>query len=190
MVTLDLHAPQIQGFLRIPVDVLYGLPVLCKAIQRKKLENLVVVSPDAGFAKQARKYAAYLGAPLAIAVKERRGHDEKPQTQQIIGMVKGKTALIVDDFTLTAETLVQASKRLVEQGAKSVYAAVTHGVFTKGSMEKINKSPIEFLLVTDSIETQPVKFSPKIEVVSVAPLLAEAIKRIHKHQSISVLLPD
>lgn len=189
VVTLDLHAPQIQGFFRIPVDVLYALPELCRAVQRLELDDLVVVSPDTGFAKQARKYAAYLSASIAIADKQRKGHDERVEVLEVIGDVRGKTALIVDDFTISAGTLADAAAKLVEQGAKAVYAAVSHGVFSKGSMERIEESAIERLLVTDSIETQPVSLSPKIDVVSVAPLFGEAIRRIHNRESISILFP-
>ncbi|MFN8494912.1 MAG: ribose-phosphate diphosphokinase [Caldilineaceae bacterium] len=189
VVTMDLHAPQIQGFFHLPVDDLYALPVLAEAIQRKRLENLVVVSPDTGFVKQARRYAKFLGTPLAIGDKERKRHDERAEVLEIIGDVKGKTAFIVDDFTISGGTLVEASKRLLAQGAAAVYAAVTHAAFTPGSMEKISASPIQQVLVTDSIETQPVEFCEKIEVVSVAPLFGEAIRRIHNKESVSVLFP-
>jgi ribose-phosphate pyrophosphokinase len=189
VVTMDLHAPQIQGFFHLPVDDLYALPVLAEAIQRKQLENLVIVSPDTGFVKQARRYAKFLGTPLAIGDKERKRHDERAEVLEIIGDVKGKTAFIVDDFIISAGTLVEASKRLLEQGAAAVYAAVTHAAFTPGSMEKIDASPIQQVLVTDSIETQPVEFCEKIEVVSVAPLFGEAIRRIHNKESVSVLFP-
>lgn len=189
VVTMDLHAPQIQGFFHLPVDDLYALPVLAEAIQRKQLENLVVVSPDTGFVKQARRYAKFLGTPLAIGDKERKRHDERAEVLEIIGDVKGKTAFIVDDFTISGGTLVEASKRLLEQGAAAVYAAVTHAAFTPGSMEKISASPIQQLLVTDSIETQTIEFCEKIEVVSVAPLFGEAIRRIHNKESVSVLFP-
>ena len=185
VVTLDLHAPQIQGFFRIPVDDLYALPVLCEEIVRKQLPDSIVVSPDTGFVKQAGKYASFLGTSIAIAIKQRKAHDERAEVLEIIGEVQGKTALIVDDFTISASTLVEAAHSLVERGAKAVYAAVSHGVFSQGSMERLDQSPIQSLLVTDSIETQPVAFSPKIEVVSVAPLFGEAIRRIHnrrKHQ--------
>jgi len=190
VVTLDLHAAQIQGFFRIPVDVLYALPPLCTALRRKDLKNLVVVSPDTGFAKQARKYASFLGASLAIADKQRRGHDEHAEVLEIIGDVSGMTAVIVDDFTISAGTLTAAAEQLVSRGAIAVYAMVSHGVFTPGSMERLDSSPIERILVTDSIETQPVTLSRKIEIVSVAPLFGEAIRRIHNRESISVLFPD
>jgi ribose-phosphate pyrophosphokinase len=189
VVTLDLHAPQIQGFFRIPVDDLYALPVLCAAIARQQLPDLVVVSPDTGFAKQARKYASFLGTSIAIADKHRRAHDECAEVLEIIGEVQGKTALIVDDFTISAGTLADAGEKLIERGAKAVYAAVSHGVFSEGSMERLDRSPIQRLVVTDSIETQPVVLSQKVEVVSVAPLFGEAIRRIHNRESISVLFP-
>src|SRR5208282_2254583 len=189
VVTLDLHAPQIQGFFHIPVDDLYALPVLGKVIKRRKLRDLVVVSPDIGFAKQARKYASFLGASIAIADKQRKAHDERAEILEIIGEVQGKTALLVDDFTISAGTLVNAAEKLVERGARAVYAAVSHGVFSEGSMERLERSPIQSLLVTDSIETQPVVLSHKVEVVSVAPLFGEAIRRIHDKESISVLFP-
>jgi ribose-phosphate pyrophosphokinase len=190
VVTLDLHSPQIQGFFRIPVDVLYALPVLCQEVQRLRLSNFVVVSPDTGFAKQARKYARFLGTSLVIADKERNAHDERAEVLEIIGDVRDKTALIVDDFTISAGTLAEAADKLVDLGARAVYAAVTHGVFTPGSMERIDRSAIQRLLVTDSIETQPVAFSNKIDVVSVAPLFGEAIRRIHNRESISILFPS
>jgi len=190
VVTLDLHAPQIQGFFRIPVDGLYALPVLCEEIVRKQLPDVVVVSPDTGFAKQARKYASFLHTSIAIADKQRRAHDEQAEVLEIIGKVQGKTALIVDDFTISAGTLADAAEKLIERGAKAVYAAVTHGVFSEGSMERLDRSPIQCLLVTDSIETQPVTLSNKVEVVSMAPLFGEAIRRIHNRESISVLFPS
>ena len=189
VVTLDLHAPQIQGFFHIPVDDLYALPVLCEEIARKQLPDLVVVSPDTGFAKQARKYASFLGTTLAIADKQRKAHDERAEILEIIGEVRGKTALIVDDFTISAGTLADAAEKLLERGATAVYAAVSHGVFSPGSMERLDRSPIKGLLVTDSIETQPVTLSPKVQVVSVAPLFGEAIRRIHQRESISGLFP-
>ncbi len=185
VVTMDLHAPQIQGFFHLPVDNLYALPIIVDCIQAKELEDIIVVSPDVGFAKQARKYASLLGVSIAIADKERIAHDEKATILQIIGDVKGKTAVVVDDFTISGGTLANVSVKLMENGAKAVYAVVTHGVLTSGSVERIDKSPIKQLLITDTVENQPVQFSDKIEVVSVASLFAEAIKRIHNRESIS-----
>jgi ribose-phosphate pyrophosphokinase len=189
VVTLDLHAPQIQGFFRIPVDDLYALPVLGGALARLHLPDLVVVSPDTGFAKHARKYASFLHASIAIADKQRKAHDERAEVLEVIGHVEGKTAVIVDDFTISAGTLASAAATLVERGAREVYAAVSHGVFSQGSMERLEASPIRRLFVTDSVENQPVTLSPKIEVVSVAPLFAEALRRIHNRESISDLFP-
>src|SRR6266516_3549435 len=190
VVTLDLHAPQIQGFFRVPVDDIYAMPYLCRAIERASLRDPVVVSPDAGFAKRARRFAHRLGAPLAIADKVREGHGETAELVEIIGEVANRDAIVVDDFTISAGTLVEAAEQLVARGARSVTAAVTHGVFAEGSMERLNRSPIERLIVTDSIETQPVELSEKVTLVSVAPLFAEAIGRIHRRESISVLFRE
>lgn len=187
VVTMDLHAPQIQGFFQIPVDDLYAMPVLCDAVRDMNLPNLVVVSPDTGFAKKARKYASYLGTSLAIGDKERAAHDEHAEVMEIIGEVKGKTAFVVDDFTISGGTLIEVAEKLIDRGAVSVIAAVSHGVFSPGSMAKIDKSPIDKILITDTVETQPEAFSSKVEVVSVAPLFGEAIRRIHDRESISVL---
>ncbi|MCP5071386.1 MAG: ribose-phosphate diphosphokinase, partial [bacterium] len=169
---------------------LFARPVLCEAIRAEKLGDIVVVAPDAGFAKQARNFASALGAPLASADKQRTGHDERAEVLDVIGDVAGQTAVIVDDFTISAGTLSEAARLLIDKGAKRVLAAVSHGAFTAGSMERIDASPIETLFVTDSIETQPVELSPKIRKVSVAPLFAEAIRRIHQRESISVLFPS
>jgi ribose-phosphate pyrophosphokinase len=190
VVTLDLHASQIQGFFRIPVDDLYAMPYLCAAIERMGLRNPVVVSPDAGFAKRARRFARRLGAPLAIADKVREGHDETSEVVEIIGDVADHDAVVVDDFTISCGTLAEAAEELVARGASSVTAAVTHGVFAEGSMERLDRSPIDRLIATDSIETQPVERSEKVTFISVAPLFAEAITRIHRRESISVLFRE
>jgi ribose-phosphate pyrophosphokinase len=187
VVTVDLHAPQIQGFFGIPVDDLYALPVLGDAIEKLGLTDLVVVSPDAGFAKKARQFARRLGASMAIADKERIDHTEAAQVTDLIGEVADRHALIVDDFTISAGTLVEVAECLVERGARSVHAAVTHGVFTEKSMPRLDASPITRLLVTDTVENQPVDLSEKVRVVSVAPLLAEAIRRIDGRESLSIL---
>ncbi len=187
VVTLDLHAPQIQGFFKVPVDDLYALPVLCQAIREKHLGDLVVVAPDAGFAKKARLFASALRASLAIADKERSAHDEKAEVLRVIGSVEGKTALVVDDFTTSGGTLCDTAAKLMAHGARAVYAAVSHGLFGAGSVEKIEKSPIQQLFVTDSVETDVSERCAKIHIVSVAPLIGEAIRRIHNRESISVL---
>jgi ribose-phosphate pyrophosphokinase len=187
VVTMDLHAPQVQGFFRLPVDDLYALPVLCEAVAAKQFTDLVVVAPDAGFAKKGRLYADRLGAPLAIAEKRRVDHTEAAEVVELIGDVRGCTALIVDDFTISAGTLVDASRVLVERGAASVFAAVSHGLLAGQAVERLDESPIERLFMTDTVETQPVDFSDRIEVVSVAGLFGEAIGRIARRESISIL---
>ena len=187
VVCLDLHAPQVQGFFRIPVDDLYALPVLCDAIASKSLDDITVVAPDAGFAKKAREWANRLHAPTAIADKRRVDHTETAEIVELIGSVEGRTAVIVDDFTASAGTLVDAARVLMERGATSVYAAVTHGLLTESANDRLDTSPIERLFITDSVETQPAELSPKVEVVSVAGLFGEAIRRIALRESISVL---
>ncbi|CAM3386262.1 ribose-phosphate diphosphokinase [Stackebrandtia soli] len=187
VVTLDLHAPQIQGFFDLPVDDLYALPVLTDAIAAENLDELVIVSPDAGFAKKAKQYARRLGAPLAIADKERIDHTENAHVADLIGDVEGKNAVIVDDFTITAGTLAEVADTLIQRGARSVRAAVTHGVFTRKAMSRLDDSAIQTLWVTDTVEKRPTRRSKRIVTVSVAPLFAEAIRRIHARESLSVL---
>lgn len=187
VVTLDLHAPQVQGFFSVPVDDLYALPVLCDAIAAQQLSDLVVVAPDAGYAKKARQWANRLHAPTAIADKRRVAHTESAEIVELIGSVEGRTALLVDDFTISAGTLAEAARVLVDRGATRVYAAVSHALLTATANERLDDSPIERLFTTDSVETQPTKMSPKVEVVSVAGLFAEAIRRIAARESISVL---
>ena len=187
VITLDLHAPQVQGFFKVPVDDLYALPALCDAIGARGLPDLVVVAPDAGFAKKARQWSERLEAPLAIADKRRVDHSETAEVMELIGSVEGSTALIVDDFTISAGTLVDAARVVMERGAASVYAAVTHGLLAGPAVVRIDASPIETLFMTDSVETHPVELSPKIEMVSVAPLFGEAIRRIARRESVSTL---
>jgi ribose-phosphate pyrophosphokinase len=151
--------------------------------------SFVVVSPDAGFVKAARRYMRALGASLAIANKERTSHNEHAEVLEIIGDVAGKTALIVDDFTISAGTLAEVAQRLAAGGAREIYAMVSHGVLTPGSIERLAASPIRRLFITDTIETQPVTLSEQIEIVSVAPLLAEAIRRIQSRESVSGMFP-
>jgi ribose-phosphate pyrophosphokinase len=187
VVTMDLHAPQVQGFFHIPVDDLYALPVLCEAVEQKAFPNLMVVAPDAGFAKKARKFATRLRVPMAIADKERIDHSEQPEILSIMGDVGDRTALLVDDFVISGGTLARAAEALKELGARRVYGAVSHGVFTERTMDVIDDSPIELLFVTNSVEPQTPILSPKVEVVPVAALFGEAIRRIHRRESISVL---
>ena len=190
VVTMDLHAAQIQGFFRIPVDDLYAMPRLCDALRSLRLADPVVVSPDAGFAKRARRFAARLGAPLAIADKARPDHSGAVDVLDLIGDVEGRDAVIVDDIVLGGSTLVEAAEELRTRGARSVHAAVTHAVLSGDAWNRIDASPIERLITTDTVENRPGAQSPKIEIVSVAPLFAEAIRRIAGRESISVLFAE
>ncbi|MEX0777482.1 MAG: ribose-phosphate diphosphokinase [Phycisphaeraceae bacterium] len=187
LVTLDLHAAQIQGFFKVPVDDLYAAPLLCAAAKQWIGNEPVVVAPDVGFAAKSRLYARALAAPLAIANKRRLDHGGGMVIEQIIGDVAGRSALIVDDFTINGDTLAEVAVKLMACGAREVFAAITHGVFTQQCMARLDASPIKRLLVTDSVETQHVTLIDKVHVVSVAPLLGEAIRRIHSRESISVL---
>ncbi|MEJ3750629.1 ribose-phosphate pyrophosphokinase [Actinomycetes bacterium KLBMP 9797] len=187
VMTVDLHAPQVQGFFHVPVDDLYAMPLLCDAIAAKGLGDLVVVAPDAGAVKRARRWAQRLNAPTAIADKRRADHTESAEIVELIGSVEGRPALLVDDFALSGGTLAAAAEVLLERGATAVYAAVTHGLLTPKSKERLESSPITQLFITDSVETQPTEFPAKVEVVSVASLLGEAIRRIANRESISSL---
>ncbi len=187
IITMDLHSPQIQGFFKKPVDHLYGMPILCKYIKSKNIENMVVVSPDAGFAKNARKFAAALKAPTAIGDKTRRGHDEKAEILEIIGDVKGKNAIIVDDFTISCGTLTDTARALKEHGAEKIYACVSHALLGEKGLKALENSVIEELIITDTVENKLAFNHPKVKVVSVAPLFAEAVKIIHNRDSLSQL---
>jgi len=190
IVTMDLHSPQIQGFFKKPVDHLYGFPILCEYIKSKNIENLVVVSPDAGFAKNARKFATILKAPVAIGDKIRTDHDEKAQVLEIIGDVKGKNAVIVDDFTISCGTLADTARALKENGAGKIYACVTHALLRDNGLKKLEESEIEELIITDTVENPQVFGHPKVKVVSVAPLFAEAVKIIHSRESLILLFDN
>jgi len=187
VVTMDLHAPQIQGFFSVPVDNLTALPVLAEGLRGLGLKNVVIVAADSGFAKSARQFASYYGAPVAIADKMRMAHDDSAEVLGVLGDVAGKVAVIVDDFAISCKTLAQTAAKLIDMGATQVHAAITHGVFTPEAMRLVEDSKITRLLVTDTIETQEVEFSSKVETVSVAWLFAEAIKRIHNGESVSSL---
>lgn len=190
IITMDLHSPQIQGFFKKPVDHLYGMPILCNYITSKNIENAVVVSPDAGFAKNARKYATALKVPVAIGDKTRSCHDENAEVLEIIGNVKGKNAIIVDDFTITCGTLTDTARVLKEHGAEKIYACVTHALLNEKGLKKLENSEIEELIVTDTVENQAVLGHPKVKVVSVARMFAEAVRIIHNRDSLSQLFDD
>lgn len=187
IVTMELHAPQIQGFFRVPVDHLYALPVFVPHFRKMGGRNLVVVAPDVGAAKMANGYAEALGAKTVIAEKVRADHREKAAVMRIIGYVSGKNALMVDDFTTSGRTLAATARRLKEEGAKDIYAAVAHGVLAEGASRLIDDSPIKELVITDSIEHRFEPLSKKIKVASAAPLFARAIESIHRQTSVSCL---
>jgi ribose-phosphate pyrophosphokinase len=187
VVTIDLHAPQIQGFFSVPVDNLTAQPILAQAMRDERLDDIVIVSADVGFAKQARQFASYLEVPVAIADKKRVAHDDSAQVLGILGNVSNKTAVIVDDFAISCKTMVGTAERLLEMGARRVYAAITHGVFTIESARLVDASRITKLFVTDTIETQPAVPTKKQHLSSVGPLFAEAIKRIHCGESLGAL---
>lgn len=187
VLTMDLHAGQIQGFFDIPVDHLYANPVLVGHFQKKKIpsESLVVVSPDAGGVERARAFAKRLESGLAI-IDKRRISPREANVMHVVGDVKGKVALIIDDLVDTGGTLVKAAQALVDGGATRVLAAAAHGVLAGPAIDRLNASPVEELVITNSIPLNQ-KDATKIRVLSVAPLLAEAIQRIHVERSISEL---
>ena len=187
VVMMDLHAPQIQGFFNVPVDDLYALPVLCEALMGLELLDPVVVAPDPGFARKARRYAERLGAGFAVADKARIDHKGGMESAGILGDVAGRPAVIVDDFTVAGTTLAMVAEALLERGATEVYAAVSHCLFTQECVDTIERSPIRRAFVTDTVESRPPSLGSKVTAVSVAPLFAEAIRRIHTRQSVSVL---
>ncbi|MCH2202602.1 MAG: ribose-phosphate pyrophosphokinase [Fuerstiella sp.] len=190
VLTMDLHSPQIQGFFSVPVDHLYARAVICEHMQRMEIEDLVICSPDVGFAKSAAAFANLLGVPVVIGNKARTDHSEQAEILEVIGNVDGKNVLLVDDFTITGGSLCSMAKVLRERGAGQIYAAVSHGVLAKGAADRIQNSLIEKLFMTDTIEAVVEPPCPKIEVLSVAPVFARAIRSIHDRTSVSMLFPD
>lgn len=186
VLTIDLHAGQIQGFFDIPLDNLYAINVFADYFTDKKIKDRVVISPDVGGIKMARAYAKRLKAELAI-VDKRRINDTDTKVMHIMGEVKGKNAIIVDDIVATAGSLAEAVNALKKEGAQDVYAAITHAVLSGPAVERIKKSPIKELVITNTIALGKIKQIPKIKVLTVAGLLGEAIKRIHKERSVSSL---
>jgi ribose-phosphate pyrophosphokinase len=184
---LDLHAGQIQGFFGIPVDNLYGTPVLLQEIRRRFQDDLVVISPDAGGVERARAYAKRLEASLAI-IDKRREAANITQVMNIVGEVKGRSCVMVDDMIDTAGTLTQGAEALRQAGAAHVYAALTHPVLSGPAIKRIEESPLEDVVVTDTIPLRPdARDCTKLRVVSVARLLGEAIRRISNEESVSSL---
>ncbi|HRR07932.1 MAG TPA: ribose-phosphate pyrophosphokinase [Rhodothermales bacterium] len=189
ILTMDLHAPQIQGFFDIPVDHLYGSAVFVDAIRHMHIDNLLIVAPDMGSIKRARAYASKLGCGLAV-IDKRRAQANQSEVMNIIGDVKGKNVILVDDMADTAGTLVNAAVALHERGALEVRAACTHGIFSGQALERIAHSDIVEFLVTDTIYHDPKLLHEKITTISVAPGFADAIRRIYTDDSISTLFTE
>ncbi|MCJ7654353.1 MAG: ribose-phosphate pyrophosphokinase [Dehalococcoidia bacterium] len=187
LLTMDLHAAQIQGFFNIPVDELTALFILSNYWKEKKLDNLVVVATDIGISAHARDMAAKLNAPLAIIEKRRIGNVDVSETLNIIGEVKGMRALTIDDEIDTAGSLINVVNALLERGATEVYACCTHPIFSGPAKERISKSPVKEVVVTDTIPVDKKKRLDKITVLPIAPLLGEGIHRIHTGLSIGAM---
>ena len=187
VLTIDLHAGQIQGFFNIPLDELSAIRMLAKRFKEKDLENVVVTATDPGSAKRAREVANVLDAPIALIDKERQGNDEKAEAISLVGDVRGKTAVIIDDEIGTGGTVVEAFKVLNAQGATSVYCGATHAVFAGDAHERLAGSGITEFVVTDTLPIPGEKRFPGLEIISVAPLLGEAIGRIHTGDSIGAM---
>jgi ribose-phosphate pyrophosphokinase len=186
MLTMDLHQGQIQGFFNIPVDELTAVHMLSNYFKRMALEDLVVVT-DLGFAKRARTFAEILDAPLAVIEKRRRGNLDTAELLNVIGEVRGKRAIIVDDEIDTASTLMEIERALIREGVTEIYACATHGVLSDPAIDRLLKSEIKEVVVTDTIPLPPAKQLPRIKVLSVAPLIGEAIRRIHRGESVGAL---
>ena len=184
--TMDLHSAQIQGFFDIPFDHLYAAPVLIEYFSAKNITDLMVVAPDIGSVKMARAYAKRLGAELGL-VDKRRPRPDSVEVMNIIGEVEGKNVVLFDDVITTGSTLCQAAQAIRAQGAREIYAGVTHGMFAPGAIERIQKSPIRELVITDTIHHGPEGLPGNITELSVAGLLGEAVQRIHEERSLSSL---
>jgi ribose-phosphate pyrophosphokinase len=186
VLTMDLHAAQIQGFFDIPLDHLYSAPILVDYFQKKAIADLVVLSPDIGGVKFARAYAKRLHIPLAIADK-RRPKPNEAEVMSIIGSVKNKNILIIDDIVDTGGTMLQAAEAAFQEGARCAYAACTHPILSGNAVEKLKKSNFSEIVVTDTIPLDNDKIFNKLKVISVANLFGNAIQRIHNEESISIL---
>lgn len=186
VVTIDLHAAQIQGFFNIPFDHMPGGPLLAEYIKEKKLDNMVVVSPDLGGVSRARGFAEMLNAPMAI-IDKRRPEPGVAEVMNLIGNVEGKNCIIVDDMVDTAGSLTEGARALKKFGANEIYACCTHPILTDPALSRIAQSDITELVVTNTIPLAPSKKHPKIKVLSIAPILAETILRIYNDWSVSQL---
>jgi len=190
ILTLDLHTGQLWGFFDIPLDHLPGRMILGDHFLSLGLENVVVVSPDIGGVKRAREFAEYIRAPLAIIDKRRDRPNQVAEIVHVIGKVYRRTAILVDDIIDTGGTLTSGADALVKRGVRAVYACCTHAILSPPAIPRIQRSPIEQLVVTDSIPVPPEKRTSKLAVISVAGLLGEAIQRIHGEQSVSELFSE
>jgi ribose-phosphate pyrophosphokinase len=187
LLTVDLHSAQIQGFFSIPVDELTAMYILSDYYKKRNIEDLVVVAADFGISRRARDVAARLNAPLAIIEQRRIGNIDKKEALNVVGDVNGKPALIVDDEVTTGGTLVNVVNAILDRGATEVYACATHPVFSGPAIERIAGSPVKEVTVTDTVPVNGDKKLDKITVLSIAPLLGEAIRRIHTGQSVGAL---
>ncbi|MQY80887.1 MAG: ribose-phosphate diphosphokinase, partial [Dehalococcoidia bacterium] len=187
LLTVDLHAAQIQGFFNIPVDELTALNLLANYFKKIKYNDLVVVATDIGISKRARDLAEKLNAPLAIMEKRRIGNADQTETMNVIGEVEGMTALTVDDEIDTGGSLVSVVSTLIENGAKEVYACCTHPIFSDSAIQRIRPCPVKEVVVTNTVPMKDGKKLDKITVLSMAPLLGEAIRRIHTGMSIGAM---
>jgi ribose-phosphate pyrophosphokinase len=187
VLTVDLHAEQIQGFFNIPVDELTALYLLSRHFKENYTNNLVVVATDVGITKQARDFAAKLEAPLAIIEKRRADNNDKSKIFNLIGDVNGKRALLVDDEIATGGSIISAAEMLMENGASEVYVGATHPIFSGPAIDRIKQSPIKDVVVTDTVPVPEEKRIDKIAVLPIAPLVAEAIRRIHTGMSIGAM---
>jgi ribose-phosphate pyrophosphokinase len=186
VLTMDLHAGQIQGFFSGPMDHLTAVPLLASNISRRNFQELVIVSPDAGRVKMADKYSDHLGVPMAILHKRRPGHNQA-EVLHVIGEVEGKTAVLVDDMIDTAGTLAASSEALIKAGAAEVYACATHGVFSGSARERLDASPLKKVWVTNTLPISEERLSAKVEALSIASIFANTIASVFKDESVSEL---
>jgi ribose-phosphate pyrophosphokinase len=188
LLTVDLHAGQIQGFFNIPVDELTAMYLLARHFQEQRIPNLVVVSPDLGNTKRARNFAEFLDAPLAIIEKRRVGKEGRSEPLNVIGDVQGRHVLLVDDEIDTAGSVTQAARLVLERGATDVSVAATHAILSGPAIERLRESPIVQVVVTDTVPLPPEKQIDKIAVISIAPIIGQTIQRIHTGTSVSMSL--
>ncbi|MDD6154361.1 MAG: ribose-phosphate pyrophosphokinase [Eubacteriales bacterium] len=189
VITMDLHAAQIQGYFDIPVDHLIGMPILAKYFREKALEDVVIVSPDHGSVVRARSMAQLLNCPIAI-IDKRRPEPNKSEVMNVIGEIKGKNCIILDDMIDTAGTITNAANAIKERGAKNVFACATHGVLSGPAIERIDKSAISELVLLNTVPIPEEKKIAKMKFLSVAPVFAKAIDRIHNNGSVSTIIDE